>query len=97
MPSLVPATDIPYILCFMAKVLVSIDDALLRRIDQAARKRGLTRSAYLSSVAAEDLARGTGPGRQPSARRALRRLDGVLAHTPSGDSTVAIREERDAR
>jgi hypothetical protein len=90
-------SDIPYILGPMAKVLVSIDDALLRRVDQAAKGRGLTRSAYLSSLARGDLARSAGPGRDPSARRALRRLDSLLARTPGGDSTAAIREERDAR
>jgi metal-responsive CopG/Arc/MetJ family transcriptional regulator len=32
----------------VAKVLISIDDQLLRRLDRAAKARRLSRSAYLS-------------------------------------------------
>jgi metal-responsive CopG/Arc/MetJ family transcriptional regulator len=32
----------------VAKVLISIDDKLLRRLDRAAKARRLSRSAYLS-------------------------------------------------
>ena len=39
----------------MAKVLLSIDDSLLNRIDRAARARGLSRSAYLSQLAMQEL------------------------------------------
>ncbi|HEY6780024.1 MAG TPA: hypothetical protein VI111_03675 [Thermoleophilaceae bacterium] len=81
----------------MAKVLVSIDDALLHRVDRAARTRGLTRSAYLAQLARDDLARTLGPGKHPTSRRALLRLDTLLADSPAGDSTEAIREERDSR
>ena len=81
----------------MAKVLVSIDDALLRRIDRAARSLGVSRSAYLAQVAANDLARAIGPGSGSRARRALARLDELFADSPAGDSTAALRAERDAR
>lgn len=81
----------------MAKVLVSIDDALLRRVDRAAKALGVTRSAYLGQLAEEELARAAGPGTQPAARRALARLDALLSKGPAGDSTMAIRQERDAR
>jgi hypothetical protein len=81
----------------MAKVLVSFNDRLLRRIDRAARGRGESRSAYLSRLAEEDAARASGPGRSPGARAAFRSLDRLFASAPAGDSTAAIRAARDAR
>jgi metal-responsive CopG/Arc/MetJ family transcriptional regulator len=81
----------------MAKVLVSLSDSLLRRIDRAAQARGLSRSAYFAELAQRDLARLTGPGKSPAARAALARLDELIATTASGESTALIRAERDAR
>lgn len=81
----------------MAKVLVSLNDALLRRIDRIAQSRGLSRSAYLAQLAERDATRSTGPGTTPTVRRALARLDELFAGSPVDDSTVAIRAERDAR
>lgn len=81
----------------MTKVLVSMDDALLRRIDRIARSRGLTRSAYLAGLAERDVARAAGPGGDPAVRRALRRLDELFEQGAVEDSTAAIRSERDAR
>lgn len=81
----------------MAKVLISLDETLLGRIDRLARSRGLTRSAYLTRLAERDLARVQGPGRSPVTRRAMARLDRLFATSPSDDSTAAIRAERDER
>ena len=83
----------------MAKVLVSFNDALLRRIDRIAKGRGLSRSGYLAQLAEQDAARLTGPGATATARRALARLDELVARRPAGegDSTAAVRSERDAR
>jgi Ribbon-helix-helix protein, copG family len=81
----------------MAKVLVSLDDALLRRIDRAAKARGVSRSAYLSDVARRDVARLAGPGSTSTARAALGRLDELFVAAPSESSTSAIRAERDGR
>jgi hypothetical protein len=81
----------------MAKVLLSLNDALLRQIDRIAKSRGLSRSAYLAHLAERDAARSSGPGATPTARRALARLDELFAGSPADDSTVAIRAERDAR
>jgi hypothetical protein len=81
----------------MAKVLVSLNDALLRRIDRIAKSRGLSRSGYLARLAERDADRSGGPGAAPGVRRALARLDELFAHSPAGDSTAAIRAERDAR
>jgi hypothetical protein len=81
----------------MGKVLVSLDDRLLRRIDRAAKSRGLTRSAYLAKLAESDLAHSSGPGKSPTAQAALRELDDLFAGSPADDSTVAVRAARDAR
>lgn len=81
----------------MAKVLVSLNDALLRRVDRIAKARGLSRSAYLAELAERDAARSDGPGASRAAQRALTRLDTLFAGGPAEDSTVAIRAERDAR
>lgn len=81
----------------MGKVLVSFDDGLLRRIDRAARSRGLSRSAYLSQLAASDAGRKSGPGRSPAARAALRDLDRLFADAPPDESTAAIQAARSAR
>ena len=79
------------------KVLVSIEERLLHRIDKAARERGLSRSAYLADLASRDLGLARGPGASRRARGALRRLDRLMARLPHDDPTAAIRAERDAR
>jgi len=79
------------------KVLVSFNDALLKRVDREARSRGVTRSAYLAGLAEEDAARGSGPGASPDVQAALRDLDQLFADAPAGESTSAIRDARDAR
>ncbi len=79
----------------MAKVLVSFDEGTLHRIDRIAKARGLTRSAYLSSLAEED-ARRSAPGRERTVRAALRELDRQLAGAPAAESTDAVRAARDA-
>lgn len=81
----------------MAKVLLSIDDRLLARVDRAARARGLTRSAYLARLAAEDLDVARGPGASASAKATLSRLDALFADNPHTSATEAVRAERDAR
>jgi hypothetical protein len=79
------------------KVLVSIDERMLRQIDRAARERGMTRSAYLAQLAARELGLERGSGATRRARGALRRLDGVFARLPHPDAQAAIRAERDGR
>ncbi|TAM56249.1 hypothetical protein EPN52_14115 [bacterium] len=76
----------------MTKVLLSLDERVLRRIDRAAKAQGLSRSAYVARLAQQETAsRGLSP------EAALRRLDRLFARQPSGDATAAIRAERDAR
>jgi hypothetical protein len=82
----------------MEKVLVSLDHRLLARIDHEAKRRGLTRSAYLARIAERELGARNGPGRQGSVRRAMDRLDALFRrHGMTEDATAAIRAERDAR
>jgi hypothetical protein len=84
----------------MAKVLVSLDDRLLERLDREAAARGLSRSALLAELAAKGLGEPMGPGARPGAHEALRKLDALFCAHGAGikeDSTAAIRAERDAR
>jgi metal-responsive CopG/Arc/MetJ family transcriptional regulator len=81
----------------MGKVLVSFDDRLLKRIDRAAKERGLTRSGYLASLAERELTRSEGPGKDPGVRAALRELDQLFVGAPALDFTAAIRADRDSR
>jgi hypothetical protein len=60
------------------RVLISIDERLLARIDDTCARRGLTRSGYLAQLADTDLAGGRGPGTDPAVRQALAALDAML-------------------
>jgi hypothetical protein len=100
-PRRVSPTDI---LISMAKVLLSLDDRLLRRIDAAAARRGMSRSGFIAALARRELRTELGPGATPAARDALRRLDRIFAgagvgarETDQDGSTAALRAERDAR
>ena len=61
------------------RVLISIDERLLARIDEACGRLGTSRSAFLAASAARDLDGGVGPGADPAARAALASLDRLLA------------------
>jgi len=88
----------PDILPGMAKVLVSFDDRLLAGLDRAARRDGLSRSAYLSRLVARELDQRQGPGRAAHVRRTIDRLDRLFADQGTReDATEEIRGERDAR
>jgi metal-responsive CopG/Arc/MetJ family transcriptional regulator len=82
----------------MSKILVSMDEKLLARVDRAARRLGLTRSAYLARIAARELDAEQGPGRDPKVRAAIAGLKRLFAENPTpGDVTAIIREMRDSR
>lgn len=82
----------------MAKVLISIDAALLAGIDKEAAARGLSRSAYLSLLASRELGTLRGPGRTRPVRSALRQLDALFGTQPRREeATSAIRSSRDER
>lgn len=82
----------------MAKILISLNDGLLARIDKEARARGVSRSKYLSQLVARQLKISSGPGQQASVRGALSRLDRLFMHQAGPeDATVAVRKDRDLR
>lgn len=82
----------------MAKVLVSLDDRLLERLDREAARRGLSRSALIARMAAESLGEPLGPGADPQVHAALRRLKELFRDVSDPvDSTRIIREMRDSR
>ena len=60
------------------RVLISIDERLLARIDDACDRLGMSRSAFLAQSAARDLDGGVGPGADPSVRAALASIDRLL-------------------
>jgi hypothetical protein len=74
-----------------------MDEKLLARVDRAARRLGMSRSAYLASLAAREL-RTEGPGRDPKVREAIAGLKRLFAENPTpGDVTAIIRKMRDSR
>jgi len=82
----------------MAKVLVSLDDRLLERLDRAAAARGMSRSALIAELAAKGLGEPLGPGARPDVREALHRTRELFADVADPvDSTQVVREMRDSR
>jgi hypothetical protein len=82
----------------MTKILVSMEEKLVARVDREARRLGLTRSAYLARLAERELGAAQGPGRDPKVRQALADLDKLFAENPHpGDVTEIIRRMRDSR
>ena len=60
------------------RVLISIDQRLLARIDEACELEGLSRSRYLAQLAEASLASRIGPGADPSVRMALAAIDDLF-------------------
>ena len=82
----------------MAKILVSLDDRLLKRLDREAAARGMSRSALIAELAAKGLGLPLGPGALPEVREALRRTKEMFAEVKDPvDSTQVVREMRDSR
>jgi metal-responsive CopG/Arc/MetJ family transcriptional regulator len=81
----------------VAKVLVSLPDALLRELDARAEGLGETRSAYLRRLAEEDIERREQWGREEAGRL----LDLIQADfgddEPPANAAQLIREARDSR
>jgi hypothetical protein len=82
----------------MAKILVSLDDRLLERLDREAAARGMSRSALIAELAAKGLGRPLGPGARPEVREALRGTRQLFADVKDPvDSTQIVRELRDSQ
>ncbi|MHB8618723.1 MAG: ribbon-helix-helix protein, CopG family [Chloroflexota bacterium] len=86
----------------MAKVLVSLDNQLLERLDREAAAREMSRSALIAELTAKELGEPVGPGAAPSVHRADERLRKLFAEAPRTpefleDSTKTFRDMRDSR
>lgn len=86
----------------MAKVMVSLPDALLERIDEEARASGRNRSGLLQHAMRLYLAGRLGrtpPGERPEVRDAMARAEKVRRRVKprAEDSTRLIRAARDRR
>ena len=81
------------ILLVMAKVMISLPDDVLARIDDEAQRRGTTRSGLLRDAALREL------GRPDPAlvEAALARSRARFASSGRFEATALIRAERDAR
>jgi predicted transcriptional regulator len=77
----------------MPKVMISISDDLLRRVDREVHARGTTRSAFLQEAARHEL----GWPDPATVDAAITRGRAALAHAGGFESADAIRSERDAR
>lgn len=76
----------------MPKVLVSIPDELLARIDAEAKRRATSRSALLATAARRELARRDNEGIRAAIERSERRFSGSGAF----ESADLVRADRDA-
>ncbi len=75
------------------KVMVSIPDELLVRIDRAAEERGTSRSAFIQDAARHEL----GWPDPVAVDAAVERGRAALAGVGAFESAVEIRSEREAR
>lgn len=82
-----------YILSSVAKVLISLPDELLTRIDREAERRSSTRSAFLQQAARREL----GWPDPAALDAALARGRAALAGAGAFESADLIRSERDSR
>lgn len=60
------------------RVLISVDERLLTRVDAECARLGIGRSTYLAQLAAVDLEGGSGPGADARVHTALRSIDALL-------------------
>ena len=77
----------------MSKVLITVPDDLLQRIDREARARKLTRSRFLEEAARREL----GWPAADAMDAALERARKALAHAGAFESADLIRRDRDVR
>ncbi len=81
----------------MAKVMISIPDALLERVDATARASGETRSGFLQRLAEHEIQQAN-LGRRGEIERLLDQIRSLdLGDSADVDAAQLIREDRDAR
>jgi oligoribonuclease (3'-5' exoribonuclease) len=76
----------------VAKVMISIPDQLLKRIDDYARSLHETRSGFLQRIAERELASG-----DAQRRKEIEELLGKATVPMGGNAAQLIREDRDSR
>lgn len=76
----------------VAKVMISISDDLLERLDALAKKRGISRSGFLQDLAEREL-----DYTEDESRAEMRRLLELATGPHGGNATKLIREDRDSR
>jgi metal-responsive CopG/Arc/MetJ family transcriptional regulator len=76
----------------VAKVMISFPDELLKRVDELAKKRGLSRSGLLQNLAEREL-----DYLEDEERAEMRRLLELATRPMGGNATKMIREDRDSR
>jgi metal-responsive CopG/Arc/MetJ family transcriptional regulator len=76
----------------VAKVMISIPDKLLERIDAHARASRETRSGFLRRVAEREI-----DAEEEQRREEIRRLLDLATAPMGGEGTQMIREDRDSR
>lgn len=80
-----------YIMGAMAKIMISLPDELVGRLDEYARRRGRSRSGLLRELAERELRAGS-DGRRRDVERLLAR-----AGSHGGANAGHVREQRSAR
>lgn len=75
----------------MAKVMISLPDELLERIDRAAERRRLSRSGFLQGAARRALGERSGRSRARSAET----LIGLVSEGAGPSAAELVRAERD--
>jgi metal-responsive CopG/Arc/MetJ family transcriptional regulator len=76
----------------VAKVMISIPDDLLERLDELSKERGTTRSGLLRDLAEREL-----EFIEDEERGEMRRLLELATKPMGGNATQLIREDRDSR
>ena len=77
----------------MSKVMISLPDELLRRLDREARRRSMTRSGLLAAAAQRELSR-----RDPDAvAAAILRSERRFQSAGAFEAAALVRADRDAR
>lgn len=77
----------------MAKVMISMPDELLKRVDERATRRRMSRSALLREAVERELER----SEPEQVRAAIERLRTEFGTIGPGDSAEWIRRDRDTR
>jgi hypothetical protein len=81
----------------VAKVMISMPDDLLDRLDLRAKEAGETRSGFLQRLTERELEGGE-RGRRAEAKRLMAKIEGTFTdNEPPFDAARLIREDRDSR